>query len=182
MILYDPNNPSSQYENRKKLFESLIEKAQKAKAEENKTSTPRSVPSKTLKSDGDADHYNNKNNNGKDVNNGHGNSTNSNDDKNNKNGNNKNDDQQSLRNPNGYVYEPNKNFGSTNLDCCNIDSVQLILPQNDSCSQNTAKLIIPINSEKFSSISISDFSNIQLSSSISFVLKELQYLVEKYNL
>jgi hypothetical protein len=164
-ILYDPNNPSSRYENRKKLFESLIEKAQKARNEE-KDKIDRSVASRALKTQ-DADDRNkngNKNNN---------NNSTTTDNLNNLN---------SRNNNNGYNYEANKNPRGSDFECCNNERIQIVLPKNDSCSQNTAKLIIPLSSEKLSSIPITEFINLHSSTSITFVLKELQYLVQKYNL
>ncbi|KAL7037680.1 hypothetical protein ACKWTF_009325 [Chironomus riparius] len=180
-ILYDPNNPSTKYENRQKLFESLIEKAQKARNEE-KDKIDRSVASRALKTQ-DVD---DRNKNGNKTSNNSTNSTN-----NNGNGygnNNKNNTINNLNNlnsrnnNNGYNYEANKNPRGSDFECCNNERIQIILPKNDSCSQNTAKLIIPLNSEKLSSIPITEFINLHSSPSISFILKELQYLVQKYNL
>ncbi|XP_070491559.1 uncharacterized protein DDB_G0275275-like [Chironomus tepperi] len=166
-ILYDPNNPSTRYENRKKLFDSLIEKAQKARNEE-KDKFDRSIASRALKTQelDDRNKNGNKNNNNSNNNNTINNLNNVN----------------SRNNNNGYNYDANKNPRGSDFDCCNNDRIQIILPTNDSCSQNTAKLIIPISSEKLSSIPITEFINLHSSSSITFVLKELQYLVQKYNL
>jgi hypothetical protein len=174
-ILYDPKNPSTRYENRKKLFDSLIEKAQKARNEEaaeiaEKEKNDRSIASRALKNQ-DAD---DRNKNGNKINN-NSNSNNNNtiNNLNNLNGRNNN---------NGYNYEANKNLRGSDFECCNNERIQIILPKNDSCSQNTAKLIIPLTTEKLSSIPITEFINLHSSTSISFVLKELQYLVQKYNL
>lgn len=173
-ILYDPNNPSTQFENRKKLFESLIEKAQKARNEE-KDKIDRSIASRALKTQ-DVDDRNK---------NGNKNNNNSNNNSNNINGNNTINNLNNLNsrnNNNGYNYEANKNLRGSDFECCNNERIQIILPKNDSCSQNTAKLIIPLSSEKLSNIPITEFINLHSSSSITFVLKELQYLVQKYNL
>lgn len=167
-ILFDPNNPSSAYENRKKLFESLVEKAQLENAKilnENKNRDERSS-----RTGGSNNGINGKNEN---LNNG------------------------SVFNANNNLQQnglkggldARKGKSSSTDSCCDVDRIQIVMPQNsvsgNDCVGKTAKIIIPIANDKLANLPMKDFlifSTSTSSSSISSMLKELQKLVDKYGL
>ncbi|KAG5682460.1 hypothetical protein PVAND_011811 [Polypedilum vanderplanki] len=194
-IFHDPNNPSQAFEERRKLFDSLVQKAQAEKLKNLNT-----------RSNDDSKRINSKNSSTLLSNNINGLNSRRN---NNNNGSNNstilNANNNLTRNPgeisdilshshpgSGFNRKGKSAFGgiddydnNNNNECCST-GIKIELPSNiltSTCSGNMAKIIIPINSEKLSSVSMKEIIEIsKQTSSTSSMLTELQKLAAKYEL